>query len=471
LKPFAFAALFAAVWPAWGQSTPPGVEDTVQDWKKSNADVGQFRRGHVDLLKLERDPPPAAPAACPVLDVESAVRIALANNPGLQAAMAQLAISDAERAQASQLPSPHLALGRLREGQVREIERMLSFNVLNLLTLPWRAKYAGQKLELAKLQAAQEVIRTAADTRKSWIQAVAAQQTANYLRDAKEAAEAGAELARRMARVGNWSKLQQAREQATLVEISAQLARAEQAARAEREKLTRLMGGYGEQAPYALPDRLPDIPKQLADRGDIEATALRERVDVRAARDEARYVADSMGLERVTGVIDALTLGVVRNTTWDGAGGRETQRGVELELPLPIFDWGRARAARSEAVYMQSVARVRDVAVKARSEAREAWSGWRTAHEVATRYRDEVVPLRRFINDETVLRYNGMLASVWELLAETRNHVTAVNAAIAAQRDFWIADTDLNLALTGTSPGAIATLGGATSSPAAAQGH
>ena len=405
------------------------------------------------------------------LDADAAVRIALLNSPGLESSLAALAITDAERVQAAQLPNPHFMLGRLREGQALEIERMLSFNVLSLLTLPWRAQHANQSLELARLRAAQEVIRTAADTRKAWFQAVAARQVASYMRDAREAAEAGAELARRMARTGNWSKLQQAREQATLAEISAQLARAEQAAVADREKLTRLLGLWGRDATYALPERLPELPRDLAARADIEATALRERIDVRAARDEARYVAGSLGFTRASGVIDALELGLVRNTHFDNASGeRETTRGFEIELPIPIFDWGQARSRRAEATYMQSVARVRDVAVRARSESREAWHGWRTAYDVAKHYRDEIVPLRKFITDETVLRYNGMLASVWDVLGETRNHIAAVNNAITAQRDFWIADTDLQTALTGTSPGALAAMGTGAGAPAAASG-
>jgi outer membrane protein, multidrug efflux system len=407
------------------------------------------------------------------LDADRAVRIALLNSPGLDGSLAALSISDSERVAAAQLPNPHFTFARLREGQTLELERMLSFNVMQLLTLPWRAQYASESLQLARLRAAQDVIRTAADTRKAWTQAVAARQAALYLRDAREAADAGAELARRMARVGNFSRLQQAREQSTLAEISAQLARAEQAAVAEREKLTRLMGLEGADARFTLPDRLPDLPAQLADAGDIEAQALQQRLDVRAARDEARYVAGSLGFTRATGFIDALTVGGVHDTTFDDAAGtRDTKKGFELELPVPLFDWGQARTARAEATYMQSVARVREAGVRARSEAREAFHGWRTAYDLARHYRDEIVPLRKFILDETQLRYNGMLSSVWDLLAEARMHIGAVNDAIAAQRDFWIADTDLQTALTGTSPGALAMpAAGSRGATSAAQGH
>ena len=446
---------------------------TTQSPEALRADVDRLAEGRTGVAPAETAATLQGLLAKQPLDADTAVRVALLNSPGLDASLAALAISDAERVAAAQLPNPHFAFARLREGQVLEIERMISFNVLSLVTLPWRAQYANQSLQLARLRAAQDVIRTAADTRKAWFNAVAAQQTAAYMRDAREAAEAGAELARRMARVGNWSKLQQAREQAVLADISAQLARAQQAALSEREKLTRLMGLWGQDANYVLPGRLPDLPGQLAERRDIEATALRERLDVRAARDEARYVAGSLGFTRATGAIDALTVGMARNTTFDNAQGtRETQRGFELELPLPIFDWGQARTRRAEATYLQSVARVRDVAVRARSEARESWHGWRTAHDLAKHYRDEVVPLRKFIVDETQLRYNGMLASVWDLLGEARNHIAAVNNAITAQRDFWVADTDLRTALTGTSPGALAALRPGGSEPAAqAQGH
>ena len=391
----------------------------------------------------------------PPLTADAAVRIALMNNPGLQSRVAALQVGGAERALAARPSSPHLSFGRLAEGDKVEIERALRLDVLGLLTLPWRLQWQARQDALAQLQAAQDVVRLAADTRKAWFAAVAAQQSAAYAGDAREAAEAAAELARRMVRAGNFSRLRQAREQAQLADAAAQEARARQAAFTAREQLTRLMGLWGEQTGYTLPQRLPDLPAAPTELPDAEARALRERLDVQAARDESRYVAESLGFTRATAILGALELTLKRNTTFDPpAGTRDTARGWELELPVPLFDGG-ARNARAEGLVLQSTARLREVAVQARSEAREAWQGYRTAYDLARHHRDEIVPLRTFITEETLLRYNGMLRSVWDLLAESRQQALAVAAAIEAQRDFWIADTDLRTALTGTSPGAL----------------
>ena len=390
------------------------------------------------------------------ITAESAVRIALLNNPGLHASMATLGISDADRVQAGTLPNPHFSIGRFIEGDAVEIERMLKFNIVGLLTMPWRAQWQGQQHELAKLQAAQEVIKLAADTRKAWINAVAAQQTAVYMEDVKLAAEAGGELARRMARVGNWSRLEQAREQVFLADAVTQLSRSQQAAFSEREKLIRLMGLWGQQMQFKLLDRLPDVPKAPQEINNIEERALRDRLDVRSTVAESGYVANSLGLVKASGFVNALDIGYTRSTTFDNAtGDKSTRKGWELEFPIPIFDWGDANNARAQSVYMQSVARVRQTAINARSEAREAYHGYRTAYDVAVHYRDEVVPLRKFISDEVFLRYNGMLLSVFDLLGDMRANITAVNSAIEAQRDFWLADADLQTTLTGTSAGGL----------------
>lgn len=393
------------------------------------------------------------------LDMDQSVRIALLNNPGLQARLAQLGVQDADRVQALTLPNPTLTLGRMVNSDEREIERQLSFGLVSLITLPRRSRWQGMQMEQATLTAAQDVLRLAADTRRAWLRAVAARQQLASSERMHEAAEAGAELARRMARVGNFSRLQQARELSIQQDTAAQLARARLAATAEHEQLARLMGLWGRRIDFKLPDQLPAIPQaatQLRAGDDAEATALRERLDLRALRRDLDHLGERRGWARAGAIFGDIGLGYSRNTATDRATGHsDVTRGWEIDLPLPLFDWGGAASGRARAELQRSAAQLQQGAIQARAEARSSWMRYRTAWDLAHQQQAEVLPLRRFIQDETMLRYNGMFVSVWQLLAEARSSAQAVATATDAQRDFWLAETDLQLALAGTSPGTV----------------
>jgi len=179
----------------------------------------------------------------------------------------------------------------------------------------------------------------------------------------KESAEASAELARRMAEAGNFPKLTQAREQAFYAEATAQLARAQHNAVAARERLARLMGLWGEDLAFQLPDRLPDLPKAPREGGDLEAQAMAQRLDVQGARREAESVAGSLGLTKVTRFVNLLEFGIQDKKET----GEDKWRGWELELGIPIFDFGGARVARAERLYMQAVNRTLETAGPGRS--------------------------------------------------------------------------------------------------------
>ena len=379
-----------------------------------------------------------------------AVQVALLNNPGLQASYAEVGIAEADLVQASRWRGPTFSFARLRRHDEKEIERGVFFDVMGLLTIPLSTRASESRLAAAQNRAAGEGLRIALDTRKSWFQAVAAQETAKYMAQVKESAEASAELARRMASIGNFPKLTQAREQAFYAETTAQLARAQHAATAARERLARLMGLWGDDLGFQLPDRLPELPKAIREGGDLEAQAIAQRLDIQGARRDADSLAQSLGLTKVTRFVNLLEVGVLSKSE----SGEPRQRGWEIEVGLPIFDFGGARVARAERLYMQAVNRTIESAVAARSEVREAYSAYRTSFDLAQHYRDEIVPLRKRISEEVLLRYNGMLMSVFELLADSREQVAAVNGYIESMRDFWIAESDLQMALTGRSPGA-----------------
>jgi outer membrane protein TolC len=382
------------------------------------------------------------------LTVDDAVEIALLNNRSLQAAYAELGIVEADLVQAGRIANPVFGYLNVRGDGDFKIERFLTFNVFQLVTMPLAVKIERRRFERTKLAVAAEMLNVAAETRRTYFAAVAAQESAKYFGHVKDAAEASAELARRMQGAGNFSPLQRAREQAFYAESAAQLARARQAAVAERERLTRLLGLWGDDLAFELPERLPDLPPAAATLHDAEATAMTTRLDIQASRRELDAVAESLGLTRATRVINALELGAAQ-VREPGA----VMDGYDIRVEIPIFDWGAARVARAESLYMQAANRTAATAVNARSEVREAYSGYRTAYELAQFYRKEIVPLRKRIADENLLRYNGMLIGVFELLADTREQIASVNASIEAQRDFWIADADLQAAQNGATAG------------------
>ncbi len=382
------------------------------------------------------------------LAVEDAVQIALINNRGLQASYAELGIAEADLVQAGRIANPSFGYVNVRGGGEIKIDRVLSFNVIQLLTMPLATKITARRFEQVKLAVSAEMLGVAAETRRAYYGAVAAQESIRYFEQVKESAEAGAELARRMFAAGNYTALQRAREQVFYADAVAQLARARQTAVVERERLTRLMGLWGKDVAFRLPDRLPDLPGAPEESGDAEQTAMRTRLDVQASRRDLETLAESLGLTKATRFINALELGVVQE--------REpfnVLNGYEIRLEIPIFDWGQARVVRAEALYMQAANRTAETAINARSEVRESYAAYRTAYDLARHYRDEIVPLRKKISEENLLRYNGMLIGVFELLADARESIAAVNGAIDAQRDFWLADANLQAAQNGAVAG------------------
>ena len=415
------------------------VEQTAKDhlgkdvlWARSDADQDTLAKRISELLSRP-------------LTVDDAVQVALLNNRGLQATFQELGITEAEVVQAGRLPNPGFSFARLKRGDEIELERGFHFNLARLLARPLIAQVEARRFEQTKAMVAMSTLSLAAETRKAYFNAVAAQETVRYLRRVQEAAQASAELARRMERVGNFNKLQRAREQSFYADAALNVARAEQAQRSTRERLTRLLGVWGAQAQFALPERLPDLPKDAMDQPNIERVALAQRLDVRGAKLAAEQTAKNLGLTRTTRFINVLELGLVRDTSNEAP----PRRGWEISVELPLFDWGAARVARAEAVYMQAVHRAAETAINARSEVREAYGSYRSAYDIARHHFVELVPLRQRIAEENLLRYNGMLIGVFELLADARAQIAGVNNAIESLRDFWLARSDLDMALIG----------------------
>jgi outer membrane protein TolC len=419
------------------------------------AEEADAARAHVDALL--RKP----------LTADAAVQIALLNNRGLQAAYNALGIAEAEMIQASLPPAPTVSIERLTNPFEIEIERRIVANILSLLTLPARASVAADRFHQAQLRAAEETLRVAAEARRNYYRAVASRELAGFLDQAKSAAETATQLAKRLGETGAMNKLDQAREQVFYADITAQLATTRQRAAGEREKLVRSLGLWGGDLAFKLPGSLPTLPRKPQALPDIEVEAVTRRVDLQIARRELVALAKTYDLTQASRFVNLIELSGIRKTQKERETGEKlTSRGFEAELQIPIFDLGESRVRMAAETYMQAFNKLTEKAVNVRSEARDAYRTYRSTYDIARHYRNEVLPLRKIISDETMLQYGAMQIDVFTVLAEARRRIAATNQAIEAQRDFWLATVDLGTAVVGGGAGA----GEGTSMVAAAAG-
>jgi outer membrane protein TolC len=383
------------------------------------------------------------------LSAEDAVQIALLNNRSLQASFEQLGISEADLVQSGRLPDPRFTLRHAGAAGQYDIEETLTVNVLSLLTQP--NAHEIEKRRFAEVQAAVviAVVQLANETRQAFYAAVAARESVRYLEQVKSAAEAGAELARRMLAAGNWNLLDQAQEKNFNTDAAQRLTRAKLIEDSTREKLLRLMGLSADQPALQLAEALPELPQSIDDVSDADETALQNRIDLRVMRLQIDELAHRLRLSKSTRFINVLDAGPTR--VLEGDRSQPYERGYEVSLVVPLFDGGGPRVRKAQALYSQAIDRFAQAAVDARSQIRRANAAYRAAFDIARLERDEVLPARKMIAAQNLLRYNASLISVFDLLAGARAQIAGVDDYIQSVRDFWMAKSELDASLIGSS--------------------
>jgi outer membrane protein TolC len=383
------------------------------------------------------------------LTVDAAVQIALLNNRGLQASYNELALAEADLVQESLPPNPTFSIFRIAGDGALEAERQVVGNILALSTLPFRSEIARQRFQQAQLRAAEETLRLAAEVRRTYFRAVAANELVGLLTEAKSTAESTAQLALKLGETGALNKLDQAREQVFYAETTADLATLRQDATSSRERLIRLLGLWDGDIGVRLPQKLPVLPRRPLSLPGIEVDAIEHRIDLQIARIELAALAKSLNLTEATRFVTLLDVAGVDRKTRDPNGISFRERGFDVQFQIPIFDGGEVRVRQAAETYNQAFNRLTEKAVNVRSEARDAFRVYRSTYDIAGHYQREVLPLRQIISDEMQLRFSSMQVDVFALLTEARQRIAGLRAAIEAKREFWLAQSELKTAVNG----------------------
>ena len=413
------------------------------------------------------------------ISADTAVQVALLNNKGLQAAYANVGLSAADAWQQSTPENPVVSIGILGIGAAelglyRAIEGMFATNILDAKTRKQRVALADINFRSAQLGAVNDTLTLANQTRQAWINAVSAFEAASYLKRAKATSDAGSELASKLGETGALNKAGQAREHAFNAELAGQLAKARLNATRAKEDLAKLMGLWGTEVDYYVPDALPALPRSVGRITNIEGKALRNRLDLQVAKLGLEAQAAAFGLTDQTQLLTDLEIIAGFETEREADGGEtetETTPQIELEFAIPIYDTGKARMRKAELMYLQAANVLAEKAVNVRSEARGAEVSYHASYKIARHYRDVLVPLRKTVEEEGLLSYNGMITNTFELLTDVREKLGASLEAANAKREFFMAQADLTAAIYGGGAGSADAGGEGATLAAGGGGH
>ena len=418
----------------------------------ANSDLEEFTAGNLQLRRTEEQRDAAQARANAILessiDQAAAVELALINSPSVQVMLANHWQQSSDTALGGSIPNPVFEFGRISADDELEIERILAIGLLDLLRLPMLARGATIQLQANQVALAADTVDLVTRVRQAWVNAVASQQLATYAKQIFSSAEASATLATNMQAIGNFNALSRARQQAYYANAATNLTAARHEALADREALIRLLGlDDAQTTKLKLPARLPDLPEQPVAAPDVTATALQGRLDINMAMAGLRLATMQQGLKLVSEITD-IELAAISESVWSD-GDRESARGYEIGIELPVFKNISQVRNRLNARSLAASNTLESVTRSAISHLRESYSAYRSSYDIATHYRDEVVPLQQLISEENVLNYNGMIIGVFELLADSRAQIQTVQSSIEATNQFWLADAALRASLVG----------------------
>jgi cobalt-zinc-cadmium efflux system outer membrane protein len=431
----------------------------------ANAGYADVRRLTTDRLKkdvrwYEHDPAAAGEQRVhelltKPLNADSAVQIALLNNQGLQADFEELGVARSRLVAALQLPNPTVdAALRYRSGDAgnpaMDINALI--DVTALLFLPVQGGAASAALDAARTSVTGRVLDLALETRMSFYDYQAAEQTLELRRSVLDALRASFEVAQKLHDAGNVTDLSFANERALYEEARVAHAQAEAEARARREALNASLGLWGPRgADWKAVDRLPSpSASSEVDFSQIETRAIERSLDLELGRRRFAAAAKRANLQRARGWVPELRAGVSAEREL-GAGG-EWSVGPAVALEVPLFYQGQGETDVALAEMRQQRRSYADTAVRIRAAARAAASRLDVAGKNATYYQEVLLPLRQRIVDETQLQFNAMSVGVFQLLQAKRDQIDSARAYVAVLREYWVARAEVDQLLSGRLP-------------------
>jgi outer membrane protein TolC len=373
------------------------------------------------------------------VDVAAAVRIALIANPRMRAALDELGIAGGNLAAVAAPGPAQVDVQFRRGGGATELEIDAIQPILQAIT-GGRAR-AATRAELAAVRATSTAtaLRLAARVEIAFHGLLAAQQEVELRRTAFEAADAAATLREHMHAAGNTTELAVARERDAREQARVDLVRAQAEVEVRREAVNALLGVSGAQTKWTASGTLPALPSTPPALDDLETAAVAASLDLTARRERETAASDHLDEERLRGWLPEVGVGVSAidvDHTWE--------IGPAVRVGVPLLDQRQGPRARARAELARADHELAATTIELLARVRAARSAALAAYDAARRLRDDVLPLRQQIVEQTLLHYNAMDADPFQLIVSRRELADAGHQYLEALRGFANAMSEIS---------------------------
>lgn len=381
------------------------------------------------------------------LTPDSAIQIALLNNPKIQVFFEEIGIARADLVEAGLLSNPAFEI-EIRYPHVKglktNIEYLLTTSLLDIFLIPLRTRLASTELEQAKLKVSNEILNLAFDVRENYYELIIEKQKIKCVESIVELTSITSEIFSKQIAIGNVNTLEFQLAQSRFLEAELELSESQAEIIRLSEKLKRLLG-FECDVCLILPEvLLKEVDYQEFDFCALESVALQERLDLQVARFEVIRLSQKLGLKDWW----------IYTKLKGGLAGERDPDGTNLIGPgfsgeIPIFNYGQAARMRLFAELRQARDRFAELEIQVRSEVREAHKLLTRYLKIINDYEGRLLPMQGKISASSEELYNVMGLGVDRLLENKRLEILAIKNYTESLKKYLVSRVELDRALGG----------------------
>ena len=203
----------------------------------------------------------------------------------------------------------------------------------------------------------------------------------------------------------------------------------------------------GDEASWEIKDNLEEIPAAEPSLEELQSLAASKRLDLAIAKKEVEIRKHEISVEHF-GVLGHPEVGI--DTEKDVNGERVT--GPTVRADVPLYDLGQTDISRAGSELKSAEYRLDALLNDVRSEIKMKRDRLISIRRMAEEYKNAIIPARSKVLEETQKHYNFMLLDVFHLIQAKQNEVLAQKEYIETIRDYWIARSDFEKAVSSKLP-------------------